>query len=348
MTKMMKNIFRNIFLISVAAISAVACKSGNVLLPTVSGKAGEIMVILDKGNWDTGLGNVIRAELAKPYEYLPQTEPLFNLTNITPMTFSDMFKYHRNILVFNIDSTIQKQGVVYQTDLWAHPQCVIEINAPNADSAASVFSRNGEIIASTFEQAERNRIIANSLQYEEKELAPVVDEMLGGTLHFPSGYKLMKKTSDFLWFELERQYSLQGVFVYKYPIQKGDTTVFHVENIVSHRNQFLQENVPGMFENTYMITSEFVTPGVKFLKYHGREFVETRGLWEVYNDYMGGPFVSHSFYSQDGSEIIVLEAWVYAPKFDKRQYLRQTESILYSFQWDKPEGQGKNILQGQK
>ena len=90
-----------------------------------------------------------------------------------------------------------------------------------------------------------------------------------------------------------------------------------------------------MFDNTYMITSQYITPGVKFLKYHDMDFAETRGLWEVYNDFMGGPFVSHSFYSKDGKEIIVLEAWVYAAKYDKRQYLRQVESLLYSFEWDK-------------
>ena len=50
---------------------------------------------------------------------------------------------------------------------------------------------------------------------------------------------------------------------------------------------------------------------------------------------MGGPFVSHSFYSQDGSEIIVTEAFLYAPRYDKRQYLRQVESLLYSFEWKK-------------
>ena len=48
---------------------------------------------------------------------------------------------------------------------------------------------------------------------------------------------------------------------------------------------------------------------------------------------MGGHFVSHSFYSRDGKEIIVLESWVYAAKYDKRQYLRQVESLLYSFEW---------------
>ncbi|MBR6246610.1 MAG: DUF4837 family protein, partial [Bacteroidales bacterium] len=60
---------------------------------------------------------------------------------------------------------------------------------------------------------------------------------------------------------------------------------------------------------------------------------QTRGFWEVHNDFMGGPFVSHSFYGPDAKEIIVVEAWVYAPRFDKRQYLRQVESVIYSFEW---------------
>jgi hypothetical protein len=46
---------------------------------------------------------------------------------------------------------------------------------------------------------------------------------------------------------------------------------------------------------------------------------------------MGGPFLSHSFLSEDGSEIITMDAFVYAPKYDKRNYLRQVEAILYSF-----------------
>ena len=61
--------------------------------------------------------------------------------------------------------------------------------------------------------------------------------------------------------------------------------------------------------------------------------MQTRGMWEVKNDFMGGPFVSHSFYSPDGEDIIVAEAFVYAPRYDKRQYLRQVESLLYSWEW---------------
>ena len=123
------------------------------------------------------------------------------------------------------------------------------------------------------------------------------------------------------------------MFVYKYPAAASDN--FTEANIIAHRNQFLKENVPGMFDNTYMITNELATPSVQFIRFRGRQFAETRGLWEVHGDFMGGPFVSHSFYSRDGKYIIVLDGFVYAPKYDKRQYLRQVESILYSFEWDK-------------
>jgi len=32
---------------------------------------------------------------------------------------------------------------------------------------------------------------------------------------------------------------------------------------------------------------------------------------------------------------VVLEAFVYAPRYPKRNYLRQVESIIYSFEWQK-------------
>ena len=230
-------------------------------------------------------------------------------------------------------STLKKSGVIYVSDKWAYPQCIVQISAPSSDSAATILKENGERVVNAIEQAERDRVIANSKRYEEPSIPPAVKEMTGGSPHFPTGYKLRKKTEDFLWISDDKQYVTQGVFVYKYPAAASDN--FTEANIIAHRNQFLKENVPGMFDNTYMITNELATPSVQFIRFRGRQFAETRGLWEVHGDFMGGPFVSHSFYSRDGKYIIVLDGFVYAPKYDKRQYLRQVESILYSFEWDK-------------
>ena len=97
-----------------------------------------------------------------------------------------------------------------------------------------------------------------------------------------------------------------------------------------------------MVDGSYMITSEYFAPTLEYFKYRGRDVAQVRGMWEVQNDFMGGPFVSHSFYSADGKEILVAEAWVYAPQTDKRQHLRQVESLLYSWEWKKPTQEEEN------
>ena len=336
---LMKQRFTFIALLS-ALVALAGCGSGTAtLLPNVSGKAGEVIVVMDKDNWEGDLGSDVRNELAADCPYLAQREPLYNLVNVSPSGFADLFKVHRNIVIFNIDPQVQEPGIAYRNNVWARPQCVIQISAESDAAARELFADNIERVMSTLEQAERDRVIANSILYEDKSLAAAVTEMVGGSPHFPSGYKLKKKTDDFIWISDDKQYSIQGVFVYKYPAEPNDN--FTQDNIIAHRNAFLEANVPGMFENTWMTTGTYITPSVEFISFRGRQFAQTRGFWEVHNDFMGGPFVSHSFYGPGGKDIIVVEAFVYAPKYDKRQYLRQTESIIYSFEWAKDEKEKK-------
>lgn len=307
-------------------------KVQHALLPNISGKAGEVIVVIDKSNWEGIVGNTLRDSLACETPYLPQREPLFTLVNVPQSGFGSMFQIHRNIIMINISSNVTEPGVLYRKDVWARPQTVININAADAESAVRLIQENSAKIVMTLEQAERDRIIANSKKYEERKLAPIVAQLAGGSPHFPSGYQLKKKTDDFIWVAYEIQYVTQGIFIYKYPVVEGEN-MLDADELIAKTNETLKNNVPGMFENTYMTISSFVKPTVEYMRYKGLDFAEMRGFWEVYNDYMGGPFVSHSFYSQDGKDVIVLLGFVYAPKYDKRQYLRQVESVIYSFEW---------------
>ena len=322
-------------LLALAALLALAsCKNTKALLPNVSGKAGEIIVVIEKADWEGNLGTKVRDLLACDCPWLAQKEPLYSLVNVAPGGFGDLFKVHRNIVYFALSSQLDSAGVAYRHDVWAAPQCLVQISAHNADEAANLLTENGKTIVSFIEQAERDRVIRNSIRYEEREIAPKVAEVFGGSPHFPMGYKLKKITDDFGWIADEKQYTIQGILIYKYPAT-GAADELSLENIIARRNEYLKDNVPGMFENTWMTTGEYMPPTIEFFRYRGREFAQVRGLWEVENDYMGGPFVSQSFYSPDGSSVIVTEAFVYAPKYDKRQYLRQVESILFSWEWAK-------------
>lgn len=310
-------------------------KSKRTLLPNVSGKAGEVLVVIERAEWEADLGVSIREALASDTPYLAQREPLFSLSNVTPGNFGTMFKMHRNLLLVNINPQNATNGIVYKNNVWAQPQALVQLNAADAAQALSLFNEASANIAEFFEQSERDRIIANAKLYEEHALRPPVEKVTGGILHFPSGYRCRKYTDDFVWIADEKQYTNQTVLVYKYPVTGPD--VFTLENIIEARNTIMKANVPGMFEGSYMTTTTAQEPTLRSLRYHGRDFMETRGFWEVQGDFMGGPFVSHSFYSPDGKDIIVLEAFVYAPRYDKRQYLRQVEALLYSFEWKKDE-----------
>ncbi len=326
-------------LFALTLLAAISCGSGasrKALLPSVSGRAGEVVVVIEKSDWESALGNTIRDLLSCDCPWLTPREPLYSLANVTPGGFGDMFKVHRNIVICQIDPQVQRTGVEIHSDVWASPQCVVKVSAYTAEEACELINASRDRITNAIEQAERDRVVNNCIIYEEKDIAAKVSGVFGGSPHFPVGYRLRKMTANFAWIAYEKQYSNQTILMYKYPA-KGDGSDFTEENIIAHRDSVMKNNVPGMFEGTYMTTSQYVVPDVKYMKYKGRDFAQARGYWEVYNDYMGGPFVSHSFYSRDGKDIIVTEAFVYAPKYDKRQLLRQVESILYSFEWKKDE-----------
>ncbi len=326
--------FLSITAFAFVLLALTGCNEGTrkkALLPTISGKAGEVIIVVSKGEWEGCVGIELRDLLASDCPFLPQKEPLYTLVNITPSTFTNIFQIHRNILIVNISSDVTEPGIVYRTDVWAQPQCVMSVNAPDGESAAEIIRENRDRILHTLEQAERDRIINNAKKFEEHSLAPEVTALAEGSPHFPSGYSLKKRAQNFIWISYETTYINQGIFIYRYPASgENDLTV---EKIIAKRNEVLKQNVPGMFDNTYMTTSDITVPGLEYVRYKGRDFAEVRGYWEVNNDFMGGPFVSHSFYSPSGEDIIVIEAFVYAPRYDKRHYLRQVESLLYSFEW---------------
>ncbi len=316
-------------------LAVCSCKNTKPLLPSVSGKAGEVVVVMEKPDWEGSLGNTTRDILAQDCPFLPLAEPLYTLVNVVPSAFGDLFKVHRNVVFFSVSPQTDSTRVVFRQDVWSSPQCVIQVCAKTPAQADSLFRSRQETIIAAIETAERDRVIRNSIRYEEKKVSEAIAEVFGGSPRIPTGYKLRKITDDFAWVANDAQSLYKDLLIYKYPVYEDEP--FSKENIIKNRNAILKENVPGMFENTYMTTSEYFPVQAENIKYRGRYFTQVRGMWDVQNDYMGGPFVSHSFYSPDGKEIIVAEGFVYAPGHNKRQHLRQVESVIYSWEWKQNE-----------
>lgn len=321
-----------LFLIALAAFAAASCNNDDTLVKqNVGGKAGEIIIVANKAEWETEPGNELRNILAAQYPYLPQSEPSYTLINIPHKSFTSLFEYHRNILILKVDENLEAKYIA-QEDVWAAPQTVILITAPTREEATRVIAENAERLFNTINQAERNRIMRNSKKYEDVELRKLVADKFGGSPYFPKGYSLKKQTDNFVWISYETTYINLGIFVYRIPYK--DETSLKLENLMAATAEVMKDNVPGMVDNSYMTISSEITPGLTTMKYKSHNFMEMRGLWEVHNDFMGGPFVIHVFHDKNNpGELIVVEGFVYAPRYDKRDYIRQVESILYSFDW---------------
>ena len=164
----MKRILTYATLAVMAILTLASCseeKRKKALLPNVSGKAGEVIVVIDKNAWEGEVGITLRDTLAADCPFLPQAEPLYTLVDVAPSGFNNMFQIHRNIIIMNISSKVTEPGVVLRQNVWAGPQCVIHINAPDNETAVALIKENSRKIITTIEQAERDRVIANTKKY---------------------------------------------------------------------------------------------------------------------------------------------------------------------------------------
>lgn len=327
--------FKSAVLLLLSALVLTACnrkpKDREQYLPNITGNAGEVLVVINKGYWEGELGSTLREILAGEYPFLPQREAVFKLFNATPGGFTGSYLLHRNIVIVNVSPEVDTTGIRMTRNSWAKPQVIVTVSATTPEEASELISDNRELIVNTIEQAERDRLIASSKKYEDKEVRMAVTENIGGSPYFPTGFTMKKNTPEFMWISQETTYVNQGILIFKFPYT--DSSQLTPEYLKNKLHDLWQANVPGMRENSYMTFNKVIDPGFSNIEYNGQTMVEMRGLWEVENDYMGGPFVCHIFPDPARENIIILNAFVYAPKYDKRKYLRQVESIIYSFDW---------------
>ena len=327
--------FRTAVLLLLSALVLTACnrkpKDREQYLPNITGNAGEVLVVINKGYWEGELGSTLREILAGEYPFLPQREAVFKLFNATPGGFTGSYLLHRNIVIVNVSPEVDTTGIRMTRNSWAKPQVIVTVSATTPEEASELISDNRELIVNTIEQAERDRLIASSKKYEDKEVRMAVTENIGGSPYFPTGFTMKKNTPEFMWISQETTYVNQGILIFKFPYT--DSSQLTPEYLKNKLHDLWQANVPGMRENSYMTFNKVIDPAFNNIEYNGQTMVEMRGLWEVENDYMGGPFVCHIFPDPARENIIILNAFVYAPKYDKRKYLRQVESIIYSFDW---------------
>ena len=312
-------------------VLATTCikKEKKGLLPMVTGKPGEIVLVIEPYLWESQLGQFFIDFSSEPVEALPVDEPSYTLVHIPSDGFNRIFKGHRNIILTDISRQYAEPRIIVQRNVWAYPQLLIKVSGANDSSLIAYLHENGQKLRDLLETEERNRIIENY----RKNRAKGIDEMLKREHHFsisvPSGYDLGVDSSDFIWLTHEVADMSQGVLIYYYPYT--DTNTFTREYLVTKRNEFTRKYIPGPVAGSYMKTeTEYPVIFRENVK-NGKYMAELRGLWRLEKAFMGGPFISHTLLDEARNRVVTVEGFVYAPSLDKRLYVREIEAILYTF-----------------
>lgn len=324
---------RKIF-VSVIAILIIfsSCneKNPSALLTNVTGKSGEVVLVIDPDQWSSEVGLEFQKKLSQEYPALPQSEPMFDLVHIPYEAFTNIFKTHRNIIIAKVDKKLHEPKMIVQEDLWAKPQIIISVLAQSDSALASVIREKGDVLVDRIFKKEIERYAKNYEKYEQMGIADRLSQKFGIRLTIPKGYTLDVDTTDFVWIESRGRGDLvQGILVYSYDKPEVNLTT---DYLFAKRTQFTKKFIPGPTEGSYMAVETQAVPFRREITVNEIDVIELRNLWKIENDFMGGPFVSFSFIDEKNNKVINIDGFVFAPQFDKRDYLRQLEAILNSVQ----------------
>lgn len=321
----------NLILSLLIVFTISSCVSDDRVIPNSTGKSSEMMVVIDRQLWTGQLGEEIREFFGQDMDGLPQPEPLFNFYTIPESDFSSIFQSHRNIFIVSIKPEHTTPYIETKRDLWARPQRVIKINASSDTAFSRLFHEHKHAFLKLYEQAERERIQRAYRSVPDVSVRNQIAENFGFSLTVPSGFFVAKKHPDFMWIRRETLEFSQALLIYTYDYR--DTADFNMGLILSMRNIVTQKHVPGTFDGTFMVVAgDFIRPVSQRIDFNGRFAVETRGLWEVKGDFMGGPFINYSLVDESGTRILALDGYVYAPRDRKRDLVRQLEAIIYTYE----------------
>jgi hypothetical protein len=304
-----------------------------------TGKVNELLIVTnDKGQWETELGDTLRAFFSGPQIGLPQPEPIFSLLNVADENFTDIFQKFHTIFIVDINPQADKTVSETSQDAWAQPQRVIKVTAPDLASFYTEFDLKKESFMKLFIDLERQRTLTINKLATDPVLSGKVRDKFGIYLPLPEGFYIAKESLDFMWLrhtvtKVKQDVEL-GIMIYSADYK--DTVVFNPKHILKWRNMITLEHIPGPSPLSYMVVAQDdMAPVVDTITdFPGGYAVETRGIWKVENDFMGGPFINYTAIDKAKNKVLTLDGYIYYPNQDKNSYLRQLEAIFFASKFE--------------
>tara|TARA_R110002167_G_scaffold206691_18_gene410819 strand:- start:29066 stop:30058 length:993 start_codon:yes stop_codon:yes gene_type:complete len=312
----------------IALFLLFSCKNGKkqAYLPSSIGPINSLAVIMDNELWKGEVGDKVREYFAAPVLSLTWDEPLFSINHFPPKSFTGATRAYRSILYVQKDSV--NIGHI-KTDMYASPQKVGVIKGRTNDEIMANLDREANDMIIAFKDLEIKESQKRFLKSLNKE--GILEDRFNISMDIPSIYKVGKQQENFVWIDMPIPKGNKNVIVYAMPRKSLNNEATFVKDFIAMRDSIGKLYIPGPDvpgKTTHMMTEKAFAPNVFPAQIAGKKAVEVRGIWEINNYPMAGPYLTYIIDDPENNRKLVVEGFTFAPATEKRDYMFELEAIL--------------------
>lgn len=321
-------------------IFSISC-GDKTYLPQSTGKTGELLVVIENKHWEAEAGNSIKNIFGQYQTGLPQEEALFSVIPFPQNAFSKILQRHRNIFIADISNKHTKSSISLKKNVWAEDQLYLKISAPDEPAFADILIKNRETLLSYFQEIELKRLV-NSIKKAKNE--PVIKQLQDNhniNISIPKGYNIVMDTLNFVWLKYDTEKSSGGNMhqvnrnLLLYYQDYTSENMFNLDYLLNFQDSITKKYIHGPTSGSYMKIVEEYPAEKSTFSLNDNYAVQLRGLWHLHGDFMGGPFLNYSTVDTTNNKLVSAVSFIYAPNFDKREYLREMEAVMRTAKFSK-------------
>ena len=317
------------YLFYISLIFIISCTKQKHEIQPSSGKTNSISVIIDDDLWNGEIGDTIRNKFAAPVIGLQQEEPIFTINQFPVKLLEGFMTNSRNIIVIKKQATSQFEIIENE---FTKPQNVFHISGKSVLEILDTIDCNYNKIINKIRNTEIADFQANNKNalFDSKSL----NKKFNIKIEVPENYRFVMKRSKFVWLKKEISSGSLSILVYQTPFFNIYSNKDKLNQIIKTRDSIGSIYIHGNARNTQMLTDE------SFPFYFSRSTIdnktafETRGLWQMNNDFMSGPFINYNIVDKKRNRILVFEGFCYAPSKQKRDLMFELEAIIKSVKFN--------------
>ncbi|OAV42602.1 DUF4837 family protein [Lewinella sp. 4G2] len=355
----MTNRFLSLLLLFGLALGVSSCAGDNAFtsrlnpIPGAFGSINSVTVVADSSLWLNGASDSIAYFLEAPYIILPQPEPIFDVRFIEPEKLSAVptFRELRNYVVLadisdkNSPTTkmvvkdlsdakiqqVKEEGfsTVVARNKWATGQQLIYLMGKNREELLRGMSSTRAAVVKRIADSENLRMKETAFfQGVDKALMDTISQRTGARIRVPYGYELVPvRSDDFVWFKRGTRKGSMNIMVTKVPYENQEQ--LSKEGLKTIRDQIGKRYVSSSLADTYMRVNDKDLPlFTETTDLNGAFAIEGRGIWEMENDFQGGPFISYLINDEANRQLVLVDGFILAPGEKKRDLMGELEQIL--------------------